>query len=360
MEIAVADLETGEHRTLLQGMLARWSTTGHILVVRGDGALLAARFDEGRLELTGPAVPIRDGVALEALAGNQTSPSSAEMAISRSGTLVYAAGPEMVGGGQWAPVWVTREGAVREIDPDMRRGDFYFPELSPDGGRPALTVGEAGEYQVWVKQLERGPLSKLTFQGAFNSRASWTPDGSTLAFVSDSDADRDAYARRADGSGQRELLIDEDAFVNEIVYSPDGSWLVYRRDEDLLARRTDSGADDEPRVLLDSEYLERAPTISPDGRWIAYQSDESGTSEVYVRPFPNTQAARWLISNGGGFSPRWAHSGRELFYGSDDGRLMAVPVVEDPATFVAGQPRELFSLSGFRLSVARVVRRRHG
>ncbi len=74
--------------------------------------------------------------------------------------------------------------------------------------------------------------------------------------------------------------------------------------------------------------------MSPDGRWLAYASNESGQYEVYVRPFPNTNDGKWLVSTDGGEEPVWAHSGRELFY-KGGGNLMSVEVLPGP-TFVTG------------------------
>ena len=57
-------------------------------------------------------------------------------------------------------------------------------------------------------------------------------------------------------------------------------------------------------MLLDSEVGEFTPAVSPDGRWLAYQSDETGTNQIYVRPFPNIGDGKWLVStNGFGVTP---------------------------------------------------------
>ena len=348
MEIAVADVETGEHRVLLQGLMARWSPTGHVLVVRDDGALLAAPFDPERLELEGPAVPLLDGVAAERLGGNTGLPSSAELAISDNGTLIYSASSGVEETGRWAPVWVTREGAVQEIDPDLRRGNFQFPSLSPDGGRLALTLSEQTGTHIWIKQLDRGPMSKLSLQGNVNRRAAWTPDGRTVTFASDRGADSDLYTRLADGSAQAALLLDEEGPINEVTYSPDGEWVTYRLNNDLFARRL--GGDEAIRIT-ESTFAMLGPQISPDGRWIAYASNETGRFEVYVHPFPNVADGRWIVSTSGGFTPQWAHSGQELFYVGVDNRMMVVPVLEG-TTFVYDDPRPLFPLVGFRTNAA--------
>ena len=85
--------------------------------------------------------------------------------------------------------------------------------------------------------------------------------------------------------------------------------------------------------------------LSPDGRWLAYTSEVSGRYEVFVMPFPGGGWTRPL-SRGDGSEPRWARSGRELFFKSGD-RLMAVEVAPG-STFGTGNPRPLFSVAKYR------------
>ena len=86
--------------------------------------------------------------------------------------------------------------------------------------------------------------------------------------------------------------------------------------------------------------------LSPDERWLAYVSDESGRREVYVRPFPNVDEARWLVSAGGGTEPLWSHSGRELFYRSGNNDMVAVEILAGQ-TFSRGELRVLFSMRDY-------------
>jgi hypothetical protein len=78
--------------------------------------------------------------------------------------------------------------------------------------------------------------------------------------------------------------------------------------------------------------------FSPDGRHVAYTSNESGTYQVYVQTLPLSDRT-WLVSTGGGYEPRWRGDGREIYYLSEDRKLMAVPVGAGP-TF--GVPKPLF------------------
>ena len=207
-----------------------------------------------------------------------------------------------------------------------------------DGTR--LAVVHAGE--IWIKELDRGPVSKMTFgQG---QRPTWTPDGSALAFLSNRGGYRQAYWRPAGGMGSVELLLDEGPQVMELEFTGDGEWAVFRMGgggvSDLYARRL--GADGERIPLVVTHEQEMHPALSPDDRWLAYVSLGSGRPEVWVRPFPNTDDGSWQVSTAGGTEPMWAHSGRELFYRSEDGEFMSVPIMESPTTFVHGGPQPLF------------------
>jgi serine/threonine-protein kinase len=336
-DIAVADL-TGSYSVLTRGVRAWYAASGHLLYVTADGTLMAVPFDETTLAITGDAVALVEGVQIGFLA-------YMDLAVSATGTLFYVTGGR-VGGGSAAMVWVTRDGTVEEIHPGWTE-DFSFPRLSPDGTHLAVGINANDETQIWIKQLDRGPLPKLTFAGSLNYRPAWTPDGRSVAFVSDRGDNRDLYLRRADGTGQAELLLDEEQVIEEVTYSPDGEWLVYREtaeSRDLYALR--GGADSVPVPLMTEGFSESAPAVSPDGRWLAYVSTKSGQSEVYVRPFPNTNDGKWLISTDGGTEPVWAHSGLELFY-RGGGNLMAVEVLPG-VTFVPGERQVLFSASEFR------------
>ena len=102
-------------------------------------------------------------------------------------------------------------------------------------------------------------------------------------------------------------------------------------------------------LIASPAFSETSPALSPDGRWLAYTSDESGRDEVYVRPYPNVDAGRWQVSQAGGSSPHWSHTGRELFYHNGAKALVAVAVVPG-VTFTLGAQVTLFTTSGFTSS----------
>jgi hypothetical protein len=100
--------------------------------------------------------------------------------------------------------------------------------------------------------------------------------------------------------------------------------------------------DHKPFPYVDAGFQERFARLSPDGRWLAYQSKESNRDEVYVVSFPQ-EGGKWLISTGGGIKPVWSRDGRELYYYSADGKIMAVPITPG-SQFQLGLPRPLFDV----------------
>ena len=342
--IQAVDVATSEVKDLTPGTFPRYSPTGHLLFIDAAGTLFAAPFDVENLELTGAAVPVAEGLALVGGLGF--------FAVSQTGTLVYRTG---AAGGLLAPVWVERNGTAREIDPGwsiLGGPTFSSLTLSPNGDRLAISIGDpGGTFDLWVKQLDMGPLSRLTFEGTNNLRATWSPDGQSLTFVSDRARDFDVWTKRADGSGTAELVLDS-GFVTEGFYSQDGRWLIFREgatpleEGDLYAIRP--GVDSAAVVLTATEFFEYSPALSPNGRWLAYVSNQSGREEVYVIPFPEGRLGGGLVqvSADGGRDPVWAHNGRELFYRNGANELVAVQVSGDP-TFVAGQQEVLFSMADY-------------
>lgn len=337
-DIAVVDLASGVHRVLLRGITPRFAASGHLVYATVSGTLMAVPFDPDKLVLAGRAVVLAGGLRVQ-------TPGWVDLAISNRGTLIYAAGGPTAG--QDELVWVTRDGRTTPIDTAWRT-DFGSLALSPDGAALAVGVADAGEFEVWIKRLGLGAASKIGDGGA---HPTWTPDGRAVAFVATTAGagmKLDLFLRRSDGSAPRRLIREEPNQVWEAQYSQDGKWLVYRTASDLFAVRTDGDTSRIPLVV--TPFAEYTPSLSPDGRWFAYSSDESGTREVYVRPFPNTGTARWQISIAGGSEPVWSRNGRELFYKNGRQELVAVAVPRT-ATFTMGEQRVLFSTAGYDVSL---------
>jgi len=348
-EIVAFDLSSGERRVLTKGLMGRYVAPGYLVFLRSDGAVLAAPFDGKGLRLTGAAVPLFEGVMTKSF-------GSGDLAISPTGTLAYVPGLSSAGAGVAEVVYVSRDGALSPLNPPVTLNPSANRSLSlsPDGSRLAIDVVGARAADIWVKQLPSGPFSRLTFDATGSWRPRWTPDGRSVLYVTTGDsAVPSVWKRRADGSAPPEPVWQlPRRAIPEASLSSDGQWLIYRvnldnGNRDIYAVRP--GRDTVPVPLLTGTFNEEGAALSPDGRWLAYSSNESGRSEIFVRPFPNTADGRWQISTGGGYAARWAHSGRELFYESPTGDLMVVPVTPGPV-FAPGEPKRLFPLGSGLIS----------
>jgi eukaryotic-like serine/threonine-protein kinase len=163
------------------------------------------------------------------------------------------------------------------------------------------------------------------------------------------------YQKAANGGGIEQELIGttpDQKYPND--WSRDGRFLLYTKQDartkaDLwvITLASDGASSSSAAPFVNSDFNESQGQFSPDNRWISYASDESGRSEIYVRPFPLPPGggSKTTISRDGGNHPRWRRDGRELFYLSNDGKLMAVDVSQGPV-FKAGVPRSLFQVPG--------------
>ncbi len=291
---------------------------------------MAVPFDPQRLTATGEAVPVVEGVLQSPITG------AAQYSISATGSLVYV--PGGIRSAQSKLVWVSRNGAEQPLVAPGR--SYMFPKLSPDGRRLAVNIVEQ-ETQVWVHDLSRETLTRLTFEGTTNAAPVWTPDGKRIAFQSNKEGPQNIFWQMADGSGGLERLTTSQYLNAAVSWSPDGQLLAFLEinpttQRDIWVLRL---SDRKAQPFLQTRFNETAPRFSPDGRWLAYISDESGRFEIYVQPYPGP-GGKWQISTEGGTEPMWNPNGRELFYRSGD-KMMAVDIASQPS-FSAGTPRMLF------------------
>ena len=332
-QIAVLDLETGEHTVIIQnGSYPRYSPTGHIVYAVG-GTLRAVAFDVGTLTVTSDPVPVLEGVMTKAS-------GAANFDLSDTGTLVYVSG-SAGGGARRTFVWVDRDGNEEPLSLPARA--YANPRVSPDGTRIAVTVQES-EQDLWVFDAVSAAGLRLT-QGYTVNTPVWTPDGSRIVFSSLENT-YDLYVVPADGSGEVERLTESEASDYLTSITPDGTTLGFVRIFDGLAGahrevwEVPLEGDRTPVPLLEGDFSRGNAEYSPDGNWLVYRSNQSGEMEVYVQPYPGPGAVV-PVSIGGGDAVMWSLDGAELFYRLGN-RVMAVGVNANDG-FRTEQPTELFA-----------------
>jgi hypothetical protein len=339
--IEVVSLGDQHRKTLLRGGApGRFAPSGH-LVYGYQGTIWAIPFDLDRLETRGRAVPVLDGVAYVAQSG------FTDFDISDGGTLVYRKG----GGYDAVPLstldWLYATGRTTPLRD--KPGHYEWPSFSPDGQRLALSVGVGqGTRDVWIHEWQRDIMTRLTV-GADSGAPIWSPDGRYLIFSGGTAGG--LFWTRADGAGQPQPLTQSRNFQVSPSFNTDGTRLAYVEPRGPTAQIWTVPVEDRggqlragtPELFLTVPLVAQFAiiTVSPDGRWLAYPSTETGSAEVYVRPFPagaSGPGSKWQISNAGGVFPTWSRTGHELFYQSGD-QIMTVSYTVNGDAFMPEKPR---------------------
>jgi serine/threonine-protein kinase len=345
-EVALLDLESGDYRTLIENAHdADYSTSGHILFMR-DQDLWAAPFDLDALAVSGAERIVRPG--LQAMFYPQTN---SPYALDADGSAVFLPAAELPTR-QSTLVWVERNG-------DRERADvppahlIRTPRISPDGERILYTV-QSATADIWVHEHSRpGTHMRLTFEDSDDHFPVWFPDSQRFLFADRVEDDTfstrfvfKTLKHRADGAGRPEpwprTLPEVSPLSVPMVVLDGGRRVLYQEapNPETHWDIADSSRPWSQRYIVQSPALEEDPVLSRDGRWLAYSSLESGVRQIYVRPFPDTQSARWQVTTAGGNQPLWAPDGSELYYRNGTA-MMAVSIQTDPV-FRAGSPVKLF------------------
>ncbi len=322
-------------RVLVKGAThGRYLPSGHIVYLH-DRTLFAVPFDIDRLALAGTAVPVIQGVAGANVNGG------AQFSASRGGLLAYEptiSAPSVLS-------WLDRSG--KRFPLRAQAAAYTGLRLSPQADRVALTIEGQGRSHVWVLDLHRDTLSRLSFNPDLDVDPSWTPDGQRIAYAS-WQADTGALNivwQRSDGAGEPQRLTKSPDRQAQGSWHPSGRVFAFTAvrqggtyDLMILPFEGDGASPrpGSPRPFFSTPFQEQDPEFSPDGRWLAYSSNESGTREVYVRSFPGP-GSKWQISSGSGESPRWSRTKPELLYRAGN-QLMVVPYSVIDGSFRAGRP----------------------
>ena len=306
--------------------------SGFILFVQ-DGVLFARAFDRDRMEFTGDARRLVDGIPV-------TGPGRAPFTASPAGVLAFSTDPM---GTPAVLRWVARNG---DVSPAIVAPAKYFGfSLSPDNRTLAFSrVGSNGGPDLWVRNLDTGNETQLTFDGvALTPR--WSPDGSRILFTGIAERPPPMlFIKDLGQTGAAQPL--GPAAGARFSASWSRSHLVSVRvggdtGDDLFAQKV--GERDPQRLPINTDANESDGRLSPNAEWIAYTTDQSGRDEVWVASFPSGTPRR-RVSVGGGVSPQWCGQ-RELVYLTDDQQLVAVSFQDANQRIEVRDHRPLFRYS---------------
>ena len=308
-----------------------YAAPGFVLYRSGD-RLMGQRFDAARRVIAGEAFPVIEHISWDGVATAATGVSASDTGLlacqtggaiatrlllyDRAGSELKAIGPA---GAYWEPT----------LSPDARW--LAVPRIDPEG----LAAG------IWMNDLERGSLFRLSSQAAVSATPLWSADGRRIIYSAVPSGE--VYVRDPGGAEDERILFRAPSFTPLDDWSRDGRFLFYDVIDwrtfhtDVWVRDMQSG---KSRPVLQAKFNQTGARLSPNGAWLAYESDESGTSEIFLRSFPESRERR-QVSTGGGNQARWRGDGRELFFISPDRKVMAMDVRTEPR-FETGGPHVLF------------------
>jgi hypothetical protein len=324
-QVVTESIKTGQRKTLVErGHNARFLRSGH-LVYMTEGTMMAVPFDAGKLEVTGAAVPVLEGIRVSAPAAGSTT----HFAVSDSGVLVYVPGPARAG--QDDIFIYDRKG--NETALNLPRGSYGVPRVSPDGKWIAFETISGRQSAIALYDLSGASSVRRLTIGGNNRFPVWSRDGKHVAFQSDRDNDLSIWWQQVDGGVAERLTRPEPgtAHVPESWSPRDDVFLFGAARNTGSSRWTFSMRDRtaSPFGQVTSTGIPTGAAFSPDGRWVAYQVGESGVSEgtLYVQPFPPTGVTHEI---GRGGRPMWSRDGKELFFVPAPSEFRAVTVHTEP------------------------------
>ncbi|MEO8096430.1 MAG: protein kinase [Acidobacteriota bacterium] len=342
LDVAVLDFATGEEKVLIKGgYFPRYMPTGGAnanghLVYMHEGTLFAVGFNPRSLVVLGTPVPLLDDVAASAALNN----GGGQFTFSNTGTFAYLSG--RADGSSYPISTLDAAGKTGPLLPQT--GNYGAPRLSPDGKHLAYLAPNSKGSDLWVYDMERSTPTQLTFLGGVNSEVAWARDSKHLVYSEGAAL----WWNRADGAGQRQQLLDKATLPRPFSFAPDGR-LAYALSvgglPDVWTLPIDQTDPEHPKpgkaeaFLADPGIVEVDPAFSPDGKFLAYASNESGTEEVFVRPFPGP-GGKWKVSTKGGKFPTWSAATHELLFIASDDRIMAAAYSTQGDSFTATPARQ--------------------
>ena len=343
--IYVASLDGKINKNLVMAHSNIDYALGYLIYIR-ENTLMAQPFDENRLALDGDAVPIAENL------NYSDGYSRGVFSLSQNGILIYQSGNSAAGR---RLVWFDRTG--QEIGA-IGQADHYdqTSSYSPDRKKIAISIFDATSrnIDIWIQDLKRNTRTRFTFDPANDQYPIWSPDGSQIIFASSRKDQFDLYQKNSSGVGSEELILESDQNKIPWDWSSDGKFITYtslgntKTKQDLWIlplTAEETGKSLEPKPFVMTEFSEGWGRFSPDGKWIAHESDESGTWEIYIRPFPGP-GGKWQISVNGGEWVYWRGDGKEVYYQSSDNKVKATKIGINGSAIEVGVEKTLFDLPG--------------
>jgi serine/threonine-protein kinase len=334
-QIVVQPLPAGERKVLVRGGSdGRYLPTGHLLYALGRN-ILAVLLDPKTLEPRGSPAVVLEGVMRPA----SFVSGAAGLTLSDNGTLAYVPADISLSTRNVLAM-ADKTGKIETLP--LPPGDYRIPRISPNGKQIAFEQHTDQNSSMWIYEPGSGRQPrKLTFD-ANSSFPVWSSDSQRVIFHSGNLTSGSIVQQRADGTGPTEKLTKPEPGLIQIPQATFGNLLAFTPFRNntggisilslLSERKIESFVEIPGTVQVHAEF-------SSDGRWLAYMSTEGGAAEIFIKPFPRTEA-KYQITTAGGITPLWSSTGKQLFY-VNQGRLYVADIQTESTPSVVGTPSEL-------------------
>ncbi len=342
--LEVFSITHGSRQVVLEDSgFGRYVPSGHLIFTRNN-SLFAARFDLEQCRLKGSPVPLSEHVAHNPVI------DATQMAFSDTGLLTFIpAAPS-----NRELVWVNDRGLIEPVGAPLRA--YEELSLAPNGKQIAVSIDSQNKdnpganADIWLYDIPRGTLTQMTFNG-MSVLPKWLPDSKKLAYLRYDPGEKmpDLRCLYVDGSQEEDRFARVPQFfwlgysINRDLSSVLGVVFLPMNDQDIVEMNLKDKEHSQRTVAGDPSW-QRGPVLSPDGNWFAYSSQETGTWEVYVKPYPGP-GQKTPISDGGGFAPTWDPNDNKLYYRKADEMWMVA--YEPGDTFKPATPQYLFTYHSF-------------
>jgi len=332
--IFVASLDGKLNRFLISSLSGAIFAQNRFLFVR-DAALYVQPFDLNKFALTGSPTPIADGVVVDLGVWHAT------FTASETNEVIYQTGSSMA---HSRLEWVDRQG--KHLSFVGGKDVYQSPRLSLDSQHILVNLGDpAGD--MWLLDSTGASKTRLTFEGASNSEAAWSPDNSRFAYSLGQPSRFKFVVRPTSGSGPETVLQEAADNDSPTDWSPDGRYIISERilhgtNEIWLHPLT---PDEPAKPLLPSlatAGLQSSGQFSPDGKFLSFTMAASNGPQIFIVPFPSGNGL-WQVSTEGGKWARWRRDGKELYFINLRNELCVVSIAEKPGGIEIGHAVPLFT-----------------
>ncbi|MGP8215589.1 MAG: PDZ domain-containing protein [Bacteroidia bacterium] len=188
-------------------------------------------------------------------------------------------------------------------------------DLAPDGNRLAII----GRGDIWTIPAKTGVIRDLDKTSDIHERsAHWSPDGKTIAYISDASGEDEIYTVAQDGEGKPTRITDNgDNYKFDLKWSPDGKKILW---SDRKLRLVCVDVDTKKQTLVDSSNLGEFFDYnwSPDSKWIVYSHPEFYSQQKIIL-YNLASKSKTEVTDGWytSFNPTFSRDGKYLLFVSN-------------------------------------------